>query len=74
MTLTMMWRTQGFEPGSYQLYACAIDTSGARSCATTAITVEPPAAATTEALQELVADEVAKIDVSQLASTGALHW
>eukprot|EP00878_Enallax_costatus_P020011 GHUV01021138.1.p1 GENE.GHUV01021138.1~~GHUV01021138.1.p1 ORF type:complete len:881 (+),score=267.61 GHUV01021138.1:104-2644(+) len=61
---------RGFEPGSYQLYACAIDTSGARTCATAPIQVQQPAAVTPADKAALVESSVTKIDVEQLASTG----
>lgn len=61
---------QGFQPGLYTLYACAIDTSGARTCATVSVRVAEPVAVSASAAIALVEDSVAKIDVSQLASTG----
>lgn len=61
---------QGFEPGTYQLYSCAIDTSGARTCATASIEVLQPPPATAEQKAAMVDGTLGKIDVEQLASTG----
>jgi hypothetical protein len=63
---------QGFQPGSYQLYACAVDTYNARTCSSVSVTVNQPVAESAEKLQQLVQDSVAKIDVVQLASTGEI--
>lgn len=74
-----MWRLlclalKGFEPGNYQLYACAVDTSGARTCATSAIAVLKPQNLAAEAKAALVDASVAKIDVEKLVSTGSIAW
>eukprot|EP00775_Hariotina_reticulata_P013266 gene13266-13396_t len=61
---------KGFQPGKYQLYACAIDTYNARTCSSVSVTVNKPVAETAAQMQQLVQDSVAKIDVAQLASTG----
>jgi hypothetical protein len=64
---------QGFSPGIYQLYACALDTMGARSCQTAGITVNPPAAVTPAEVTSAVTSAVSTItaiDTDQLKATG----
>jgi hypothetical protein len=60
---------QGFSPGTYQLYACALDTMGARSCQTASITVSPPAVVTPAEVTSAVT-KVKDINIGQLKATG----
>jgi hypothetical protein len=60
---------QGFSPGTYQLYACALDTMGARACQTASITVNPPAAVTAAEVTNAVST-ITAIDTDQLKATG----
>lgn len=60
---------QGFSPGTYQLYACALDTMGARACQTASITVNPPAAVTQTEVNNAVS-QVTAINIGQLKATG----